>query len=247
MQNRSQKGISSSIHTDQVVEIIDHRKINQANMFPNAKVQVELVGSAATLIAEKYFNQHIPISEESAILLYSAIISNTINFQANVTTERDKKMANWLNSKLDLPHDYIHSMFADKSILNEPLREVFEHDFATFTFSNKHIGIMQLEIINVDEFINSKLEEIKKVLSEMKDEKKLEYIFLTAIDLEKATNTFLIIDLETQKLLEKALEVTFQRDIAHKSGIMMRKTITPLVKHVLELEFDNSEKSDKHD
>jgi len=228
------EGISSKINPQQVVEIIDHRKINEADKFPNAKVQIELVGSAATLITEKFYAEDAHITESSAALLYSAIISNTINFQANVTTERDKKMAEWLQTKFQIPSNYIHNMFADKSTFTVPLKEVFEHDFATFTFNDKHLGIMQLEIVSVQEFIGKNLQEIKTVLGEMKNERNLDYIFLTAIDLEKATNTFVVIDMETQNLVEKSLHVTFQNGMAFREGIMMRKTITPFIKEAIE-------------
>src|SRR3989344_3305836 len=80
-------GISWKIDPTKVIEIIDHRKIHEAHKFFNAKTQIELVGSAATLIAEKFHNNKTTITSESASLLYSAIISNTINFQAKVTTK----------------------------------------------------------------------------------------------------------------------------------------------------------------
>ena len=109
------RGLSDKIQPEKVVEIIDHRKIHEAEKFPNAKAQIELVGSAATLIAEKFYNNKTTISPESAELLFSAIVSNTINFQANVTTERDHKIANWLKTKFSLPDNYVHEMFSDKS------------------------------------------------------------------------------------------------------------------------------------
>ena len=71
------------------IEVVDHRAVNEADKFQNAKIQIEMVGSAATLIAEKFLHATTSTSPESAALLYSAIISNTINFQANVTTDRD--------------------------------------------------------------------------------------------------------------------------------------------------------------
>jgi len=227
-------GISSKINPNQVVEIIDHRKIHEADMFPNAHIQIELVGSAATLIAEKFFTEKFIISQNASVLLYSAIVSNTINFQADVTTNRDIKMAEWLLSKLKLPQNYIHNMFFDKSLITVPLLQVFEHDFAIVTFTDKHIGIMQLEIISVQDFLAKHSKEIHDALRIIKSEKKLDYIFLTAIDLEKATNTFVVIDYDTQKLVEESLHVTFKNSVAHKEGIIMRKSITPLIKETIE-------------
>ncbi len=226
------RGISEKINPEKVIEIIDHRKIHEAHRFPNAKVQVELVGSAATLIAEKFHTKNIPISKESAALLFSAIVSNTINFQANVTTDRDHKMANWLKNKLYLPENYVHEMFADKSKLESSWG--FINDLATFHFNNYDLGAAQLEIINVDKFITKNLSAIKRMLQKTKQEKSLNLIFLTCIDLEKASNTLVAIDEETQKVLERALRVKFEKGVAKRDGILMRKEIIPLVKDLLE-------------
>ena len=227
------RGISNLIDPKQVIELIDHRKVNQADKFPNAKIQIELVGSCATLIAEKFLKEKITITTSSAALLYSAIISNTVNFQANVTTDRDKKTCKWLVSKFDLPEGYIQKMFKAKSIFKKPLKEVFENDFATFTFHSKQLGIAQLEIVNTDDFVNKNKDEIQKILTEIKEERNLDLIFLSVIDLEKIKNTFIVIDESSKKLLEQALGVKFKNNIAHKNGITMRKTIVPMVKELL--------------
>ena len=228
------RGLSNKIQPEKVIEIIDHRKIHEANKFPNANAQIELVGSAATLIAEKFYNNKITISQESAELLFSAIVSNTINFQANVTTERDHKMANWLKTKFSLPKNYVHEMFSDKSKFKKSLKETFIDDFATFHFNNHHLGIAQLEIINVTEFIQGNLVKIKETLEELKKEKSLDLIFLTCIDLEKVFNEIVVIDENSQKFIEQTLEIKFKDGVAKRDGILMRKEIVPLIKETLD-------------
>lgn len=228
------RGISDKINPDQVIEIIDHRKIHSAGSFPNAKVQIELVGSAATLIAEKFHADGIDISVESAVLLYSAIISNTVNFQANVTTDRDTAMADWLQTKFSMPANYIHTMFADKSQFVKPIRETIEDDFASFVFAGKHVGIAQLEIVEVEKFIQNNRLELEQSLQKIKLDKNLDYIFLSSIDLVQATNTFFVIDSDSQALVSNAVGVVFNNCVAVRQGIMMRKTIAPLIKDLLE-------------
>lgn len=161
------RGISDKINPSQVIEIIDHRKIHSADSFPNAKVHIELVGSAATLVAEKFYVEKVDVSSESAALLYSAIISNTVNFQANVTTDRDKLMAEWLQTKFTIPVDYIYNMFADKSRFVKPLKETIEDDFASFVFANKQVGIAQLEIVEVGKFIQNSRQELEESLQKL--------------------------------------------------------------------------------
>lgn len=227
------RGLSDKIDPKKVIEIVDHRKVHEAHKFTNAKTQIELVGAAATLIAEKFYREGITISKEAAALLFSAIASNTINFQASVTTERDHKMADWLKTKFPLPEAYVHEMFVDKSQFKKPLKETLIDDFAPFYFNNRHTGIAQLEIINVDGFIRKHLGEIKGILNEIKTEKSLDFIFLTCIDLEKAFNKIVVIDGETQKLVEHALGVKFANGVATRKGIIMRKEIVPLIKDIM--------------
>jgi manganese-dependent inorganic pyrophosphatase len=111
--------LEGKVSVEKVIEIIDHRKINEVDKFPSAKVQIELVGAAATLIAEKFMKSGVNISKESAILIYSAIISNTLNFKSSVTTNRDIKAAEWLQKIINLPDNYWEELFTAKSDFRE--------------------------------------------------------------------------------------------------------------------------------
>ena len=227
------KGISPKIAPSRVIEIIDHRKMNEAEKFPNAKVQIEFVGSAATLIAEKFYKSRIPISKESAILLALAIVSNTINFKAGVTTERDKRMYKWLGPKAKIPKNFAHKMFVHKSKFNKPLKNIIEEDFASLRLGNKEFGIAQLEIVGVEKFVNNNLENIRKILFGIKKKKSQDFIFLTCIDVEKGFNIFVTIDEKTEKLISSTFRVKFVEGVAKRPGVIMRKEITPLIKGAL--------------
>ncbi len=227
-------GIAKNIKLSQVTEVIDHRKVHHADDFKNAQIQIELVGSAATLIAEKFHSNNTSISGRSALLLYAAIVSNTINFQATVTTERDKEMAQWLKSVAKPSDDFPHKMFQAKSQLTEPLELVFEHDFALIPLGSKSIGIVQLEIVDVEDFVKNNLGQIQSLLKSIKTTRSLDMIFLTLIDVEKARNFLIAIDQATKDILTKALSVEFVDSIAERDGILMRKQITPLLKETLD-------------
>jgi manganese-dependent inorganic pyrophosphatase len=223
------RGFSDKLDPNQVVEIIDHRKVHEAEKFPNAKAQIELVGSAATLITEKFKAANLEPSKEAAALLFSAIVSNTINFQAKVTTDRDQAMAEWLQSFVEIPDDYVHRMFADKSAFTKNLKETMEDDYAMFNFG-KQVGIAQLEIVDVENFIDKNKEEIQEALKTLKEEREMELCFLTTIDLEKGFNVFVTIDDETEQILSQVLNISFDERKAKRESIIMRKEIIPLLK-----------------
>jgi manganese-dependent inorganic pyrophosphatase len=228
-------GLEGNIDPNKVIEIIDHRKINESYKFPNAKVQIELVGSAATLVAERFIENNIDISKESAILICGAIISNTLNFKGGVTTERDKKVFEYLNRVALLSDNFWKEIFQAKSDLSgNKLKERIEGDFAWFSFNNKKIGIAQIEIIGAEKLIKERIEEIIKTLEKIKIDMKLDYIFQNTIELEFPCNYFISADLKAQKLLETVLDIKFDSFIAKRPNLIMRKQIVPLLKDELE-------------
>jgi len=220
-------GISKRMDINKVIEIIDHRKDSHVKEFPNVrKSQIELVGACATLIAEKFYEKNIEPSEASSILLYSAIIWNTINLKNKVTTSRDIKMTKWLLNKISLPDHYVHNMFAYGT--EDCLNELY---FVDLNFNGKKIGIAQIETVNIDKFISKKDKEILNLLNTSKA--KFDYIFITCIDLEKGFNVFISNDKKTKEVLEELFEIKFEDNIAKRDGIIMRKEIIPILKEYL--------------
>lgn len=228
------KSIDGKISLEKVIEVIDHRKINDADKFLKARVQIEPVGSAATLIAEKFRDSNVPISRESAILLYSAIISNTANFNQSICTDRDRDIALWLNNFSKLEKSFWEELFVSKSDLSDDdLAKRIRHDFKTFTIRTKIIGVAQIEIIEAEKLVIDRNIEIIGTLDEIKKEMSLDFVFQNTIDLTKEKNFFVTKDVETQKLLEKAFNIKFINNVAEKSGILFRKQIIPTLMNCL--------------
>lgn len=228
-------GIEDKVAPGKVIQVIDHRQINQADKFPNADVQIELVGAAATLIAEKFMKNSLKISKESAILLYGAIISNTLNFKGTLTTERDKVAAVWLNRTAGLPENFWKEMFMAKSDLaGTKLKERVRGDLIWFEGGGKKVGIAQIEMIGAQKLAETRSDEIARELNKVKNELVLDFIFQNLIELDECKNFFITDDTVTKKLLEKVLEITFIGSVAQKPELIMRKQIIPLIKEALE-------------
>jgi len=228
-------GLENKIAPEKVIEIIDHRKVHEATAFINAKVQIELVGSAATLVAERFMKAGIEMSKASATLLYSAIVSNTLNFKGSVTTDRDLRAAEWLNGIAKLSENFWQELFAAKSDLSGgKLAERIVGDFAWFTMGTRKVGIAQLEILGAKRLIAERSYEITKVLDGLKSQIGLDMVFLNIIELENCTSILVAADVATQQLLQNVLHVEFVGLMAEKAPGLMRKQIVPLLKQELE-------------
>jgi len=226
--------LEGKVPTEKVFQIIDHRKTHEAEKFPNAKAQIELVGAAATLIAEKFIKENIRISKKSAMLLYAAIISNTCNFKG-ISTPKDEKAAIWLNKVANLPENFAGQLFEAKSDLSGvKLDKRLEEDFAWFILKNKKVGIAQIEALNLQKIIKLREEGIITKLTKFKRRFRLDLILLNGIDLGKYICIFVTKEAKTKILFEKVFKVRFTGNTAQTKKIIMRKQIGPFLEKFME-------------
>lgn len=222
--------INPAIPLDQVIRIFDHHPHTFPEKFTHALTTLEMIGSCATLIAEYFRKISYNPGGMVAACLNSAIISNTINFQNTVTTDRDKKAASWLQQFLHLPSDFIERMFIAKSrITPANLQESIIQDFAVKEIAGFRVGLAQLEVANLDQLLNQVEFQLKELLKTLKSEKNLDYILFTGIDILKGGNLFLVIDPRSEKLFSQVLNINFLQGRGSTPHILMRKQMWPLI------------------
>jgi len=227
------KGMPSIMRPLDVIEVIDHRETHKAmELFPNANIQIEPVGAAATLIFEKFKEISFPFDENIMFLLYGAIFSNTLNFKSDIVSDRDVEAVKFIGNNLTslVPSGMIDEMFKYKTeYIIHNFEEVIKDDFKIFDYNGK-LGIAQIEGFDFENLINIQKEQISDVLKKIKDENQLNYIFLTAADIKNGYNIFLVIDEITKRLLAGRMGLIFNADnVARNSKLLLRKQILPLI------------------
>ena len=220
---------------EQIVEIIDHHSKNKSSdECKNAKIHIERLGAVATLIAEKFKENNIPLSRESAILLYYGIISNSINLKASITNEKDISMTNWLEEQCeDITKEKIAEIFTLKSkVEDSELRKEMEAE-VVIHYEEKKLIVAQLEIANMEEFLRQKEDKVVEVLKKVKQEKELDYIFINCIDILNGFNIIVTIDDDTKEFLEKKLGYSFENSRCKFDKVLQRKDITKAIRETL--------------
>lgn len=227
--------IDKSIDLKRIIEVIDHRKLAYIQDFPNAKLQIDLVGSCATLIAERFHDAGVFPSRESAVLLYSAIVSNTVNFLNHVTTQRDRAMANWLKDFADVPEEYISEMFEYKSnISKENIEEILKEEFKFYDIKGKRVGIVQLEITYAVRRVSELKGDIKEILQRIRIEKSLDYILFSSVDIKEGFNYLLTVDSLSSDFFSEVFDINDLENGTRYDDIIMRKEIYPKILKFLE-------------
>ncbi len=226
-------GLHPDLDPKNVVEVIDHRQYNDAQKFSHARIQIEKVGAAATLVAEKFHAFRVEPSHMSRALLYAAIVSNTLNFKARVTTERDHAMAEWLVKGVAGAHELMREMFIAKSdVSGSKLESRMAGEFAEFVIGGNKIGIVQLEVLEARALAEDRKQDIIGELNKLKSQHGLEGIVVSIIGLDEDVNVFLTQDVLVQNRLQRVLKVEFTNGVAARPGLILRKELVPLLKNI---------------
>ena len=228
-------GLPENFEADKVIEVIDHREApDAAKLFPNARIQIEKIGAAATLIAEKFRENNTPISREAAILLHSTIALHTHNFKTSNTSQRDKEAYRWLAEATDVPTNLIQRILKLKSEFdNESFRKAVVGDIKEGELGGKRLAIAQLEVTGLRRILAERKAQLLKILRELQEEHRYDYFFLTATDLIERTTTLVTKHEPTQQLLERGLNDGTRFDtegFAERRGVLLRKELIPLLR-----------------
>ena len=224
----------SKIKPNNIVEVIDHHSLSDslASYTHIQRCQIDRIGATATIVTERFKNSRITPSRESAILLFYAIISNSINLKATITKQRDIDACKWLECLYDdITYERIKEIFEEKSKINEmDLRSEMECEFPLVLDKFKVI-VGQLEIANLETFIKKNKEKIIEILKKVKNEKKLDYAFINCVDILYGYVIIISADDESQNFVEKTFGYIFdEKNIAKINKIVQRKEMTAIIR-----------------
>jgi nanoRNase/pAp phosphatase (c-di-AMP/oligoRNAs hydrolase) len=209
-------GLPEFLVPEDVIEVIDHRLHGDpAQSYPNAIVQVEAVGAAATLVFERFSQAGIPPSRESAILLQAAIQSNTQRLQGSVTTPRDVEAARALQALHSLSADLVAEQFKARGaeiysdVPAALLRETktFEHVSGTFQ-------VAQLECPGALDLVAL----VRSLPSSPRT-------IINLVDPLLPASAILVIDPDFRAWVASQAGVTFRSDTAKPDRVLLRKQL----------------------
>ncbi len=152
-----------------------------------------------------------------------AIVSNTLNFSAPSTSQRDKDSLQWLSQFVKISDDVIKQMFEARSDVSEiSSQKIIEGSLKEFNWGRTKVGIVQVEMTDIQtiierhDFLNS-LVSVKKNLS-------LDYILFTGVNILKRNSTIFCPDNDTLKVVNEGMNFNSNQTTFEVDRILLRKT-----------------------
>lgn len=212
----------------EIVEIIDHHKVNFSNPNPIA-ILVEPVGSTATVLAKKYKDAVCKDKALAGILL-GALLSDTVVFKSPTTTQEDRDIAAELAKVAgitDMVEFGVEVKKAKANISDKAIKDVIFADYKNFDFGGKKVGIGQTEVVDIND-VKKRASEVTSFLNDLKAKEGYEMVIFVATDIIKEGSELYFAG--DKGKIEQAFKTTVTGDSVWVPGLMSRKKqVVPVV------------------
>ena len=129
----------------EVLEIIDHHRINALETDGPVYFRNVPVGCTCTIVCQMYQESGVEVEPSTAGLMLSAILSDTLMFHSPTCTPADERAARALakTAGVDL-EEYADAMFeAGGDVSGKTAEEIFNGDYKIFTSRDVRFGVGQ--------------------------------------------------------------------------------------------------------
>ena len=213
------------VQEEKVVGVIDHHYGFED--YWNDKIgnnsNIEFIGAVITLIVEEYERDGLldQMPKEIAMMSMAAILDNTLNFKAKVTTERDKIAYNKLKILAGCGDDFEERYFVEcQQAIESNLKDAIENDLKVIEdlrLLPHYFG--QLTIWNKD-FVLRDMEVVKGILNSFSND-----WILNLICLGEDSSFILVSNDDMKSKVEELFNKTCENNIMDLGGLWLRKEI----------------------
>ena len=153
-----------------ILEVVDHHKFANFQTNEATKIRTEPVGCTSTIIYGLYKEAKIEPDEKTALLMLSAILSDTLLFKSPTCTSRDVEVAKELAklAKVDNISEYgMEMLVAGTSMAKSSMKEIINQDKKIFPIGDMEIAVAQINTVQIGELVARKEEIAKEIEHEI--------------------------------------------------------------------------------
>ena len=208
----------------EVLEIIDHHRLGSLETDSPVYFRNMPVGCTCTIVYQMYVENDVKIDKQTAGLMLSAILSDTLMFRSPTCTPLDERAARRLAeiAGVDL-EAYADEMFEHGGdVSGETAEQIFNTDYKVFNSGNIHFGVGQGSYMSER---NRKDAEalVGPYLKTALKHQGLDYVFYMFTDVRAASSELLICGKGGERVVERAFDVTVENGRATLPGVLSRK------------------------
>ena len=217
--NQSIQGVENA----KILKVIDHHRISNFQTSDPVYYRAEPVGCTATVLYKLYKENNIKIEKNIAILMLSAILSDTLLFKSPICTKEDIKIVEELNkiAGLNIEEYGLNMLKAGTDLSDLSADELISLDAKEVTIGSYKTIIAQVNTASIPEMLKRK-EEIETAINKEIEDKNLDLFFLAITDIINSNSQVIALG-NNANLVEKAYNVKLENNTAFLKDVVSRK------------------------
>jgi len=218
----------------QVIEVIDHHRINNFATEAPLYMRVEPVGCTATIVYKLYKENDIEIPYNMAGLLLSAIISDTLMFKSPTCTAQDTQAAQELNKivKVDLQTYGLDLLKAGTKLSDKSIDQLLNMDAKEFSIGNNNVEVSQVNTVDIEEVLQRQVD-LEIAMKKTITEKDLDLFMFVITDILECNSKAIVLGSKALDV-EKAYNQVVENNVIFLPEVVSRKKqIVPVITEAL--------------
>lgn len=211
-----------NLENAKIKKIVDHHQVLLNTSYP-VFYRAEPVGCTETIMYKLYKENNIEIDEKIAILMISAIISDTLLFKSPTCTKTDIETAKELAkiAKIDIEKYGMEMLKAGTDLSSFTIDEILKLDAKETSLKDVKTIINQVNTASIPEVMKMQ-KDLEIGMQKVIDEKGLDLFVLLITDIVNSNSQVIALG-KNASLVEKSYSVKLENNTALLKGVVSRK------------------------
>ena len=217
--NQSVEGIEKA----KVIGVIDHHRIANFETSEPLYYNARPYGCTCTILYKEYKQRGLEISKEEAILMASAIISDTLLLKSPTTTIHDVKALEELEklAGMDLKDYGLEMLKAGTDLDDFTAQQLINLDAKSLEKEGTKFVIAQVNTVSIDDVLKRQ-QEIENEMRKAIEEKGLSLFVFAITDILNSNSEIIALG-EKSNVIESAFGKNLENNRAFLEGVVSRK------------------------
>ncbi len=223
----------NGIEKAKILGVTDHHRISNFETTEPLYYTAKPYGCTSTILFEEFKQLGHEIERKEAILMLSAIISDTLLLKSPTTTEHDKKACEELAkiAGIDINTYGLDMLKVGTDLSDFSAEELINIDSKELSKESFKFQVAQVNTACIDDVLKNK-EEIEKVIADFINANGSKLFVFLITDIINSNSQAIVLGDTT--VFEKAFNKTVENNMAFLEGVVSRKKqVVPVILNVL--------------
>ena len=213
----------NGIEKAKIMGVVDHHRIANFETSEPLYYLAKPYGCTSTILYQEYKHRNFEISKEEAILMASAIISDTLLLKSPTTTEHDIKALEELGkiAGIDIKEYGLEMLKAGTDLDDFTAKELVNLDAKSLEKNGVKFVIAQVNTVSIEDVLKRQ-EELENAIKEEIKEKGLNIFVLAITDILNSNSEIIALG-DKVEVVEKAFDKKLENNKAFLEGVVSRK------------------------